>query len=267
MFPFFFGDPDQPLYGVYHMPEPVGASSVGVVLCQPILHEYTDARRALRALAERLARAGHHVLRFDYHGTGDSAGAGEAGDVERWCADIDTAVDELKASRGLDEVGLVGLRFGATMAAQVAARREDVPFLVLWEPIVKGPDYVQRLRRLHATWLDYESRQRPEAKQHVSDTELLGHAFSAQLEQGLVAADLTQLTFPASRRILFLDEGVSDGLGALERQLHALGPMVEERRFDGGQVWSREIDGEQAPVPREIVTSIVDWISGSAPDE
>ena len=78
MSPLFFGaqDPahDEALYGVCHEPEPTRARPLGVVLCQPILHEAADARRAMRALGDQLAAAGVATLRFDYSGTGDSGG-------------------------------------------------------------------------------------------------------------------------------------------------------------------------------------------------
>ena len=51
-----------------------GASSVGVVIVPPIGYEYWSSHRTLRTLAERLAEQGCSRLRFDFDGTGDSAG-------------------------------------------------------------------------------------------------------------------------------------------------------------------------------------------------
>lgn len=274
MFPQFFGPTDEPLYGVYHMPEPGGGSgggsgarsATGVVLCQPVLHEGVDARRAVRALAERLARAGHHVLRFDYRGSGDSAGDGETCDVGQWRADVGTAIDELKASRGLEAVGLVGIRYGATLAAEVAAERDDVPFLVLWEPIVQGAPYVEGLRRRHAAWIAYETEQRPEARHLITDTELLGLPFAPELARGMAAADLRELASRPAPRVLVVDEGLPAsevGLGDMGGRLGALGVAVERQRLDGGRVWHRDIDGEWAPVPQQVVSAIVDWVGGA----
>ena len=85
------------------------------------------------------------MLRFDYFGTGDSAGAGEEGSVEQWSRDVDTAIDELRDTTSLDRVSLVGLRFGGLLAADVAARRKDLDRVVLWDPIVRGEQYVREM--------------------------------------------------------------------------------------------------------------------------
>ena len=70
--PLYIGAGDAPRLAWYHAPEV--RSGQGVVICPPLGHEYISAYRSLRELADRLAAAGVAVLRFDYHGTGDSAG-------------------------------------------------------------------------------------------------------------------------------------------------------------------------------------------------
>jgi len=265
MHPIFFGDPEEPLYGVYHRPEAARARPVGVVLCQPALHEATHARRALRSLADQLARTGLHALRFDYHGTGDSAGSGETSDIDRWTADIGTAIDELKASRGLDDVGVIGLRFGASLATRLACRRDDIPFLVLWEPIVEGLPYLSGLRRLQAAWLDYESVERPDAKRHATPHEVLGHPLTPAVAGGIGTLDLLREIDSLRPRILLVDESTGDRLDVLGRQLVERGTMVNHIRQDGGQVWHRDFDGEQAQVPRALLDEIVAWVDRGTP--
>src|SRR4051812_45876715 len=119
--PIQFGDLVSPLFGWYHPPVGVRRTG-GIVLCNPIGDDLCRAHRPLRHLAERLAEAGFPVLRFDYRGTGDSAGdEHEPGRVSGWLSDIGLAFEELRARSGLARVSLVGLRAGALLAA-VAAR-------------------------------------------------------------------------------------------------------------------------------------------------
>ena len=138
MNPFFFGSSQQPLYGVYHPSRARTTRLTAVVLCYPLWQEYMRAHRAFRQLAMLLSKAGFPVLRFDYFGTGDSAGDSDAGDVSRWTHDISTAIDEMKDTAGVTKVSLVGLRVGASLAAAVAAERKDLDRIVLWDPIVAG---------------------------------------------------------------------------------------------------------------------------------
>ena len=71
MIPCQFGPDGQQRLGIYHAPRASVAGEGGVVLCAPIGQEYMRTHRPLRQLALALADAGLHVLRFDYHGTGD----------------------------------------------------------------------------------------------------------------------------------------------------------------------------------------------------
>jgi pimeloyl-ACP methyl ester carboxylesterase len=100
------------------------------------------SHRAFRQLTTLLTRGGYHVLRFDYGGTGDSAGEGEAQTLEQWTDDVSTAIEELRDTAGLDQVTVVGLRLGAALALQAAARGGSggvgVDRLVLWDPVADG---------------------------------------------------------------------------------------------------------------------------------
>jgi uncharacterized protein len=136
MIPFYFGADDQRLYGVYEAAHKSGAASQAVVLCSPIGNECIHAHRTMRNLSSRLSKAGFHVLRFDYYGTGDSAGGSDEGSPRRWCEDIQAAILELKEMTGAVRMSLIGLRFGANLAARVAARPPGaIDSLILWEPL------------------------------------------------------------------------------------------------------------------------------------
>ena len=54
-----------------------------MVLCYPGGQEYIRSRRAFRQLAIRLSSAGFPVLRFDYHGCGDSSGDDDEGKISQ----------------------------------------------------------------------------------------------------------------------------------------------------------------------------------------
>lgn len=141
MNPFYFGDPERPLYGVYHPPR--GADSGrAVLLCYPVGAEYMRSHRAFRQLTTFLTRKGMHVLRFDYLGTGDSAATGVDASLDQWLKDVALAIEELKDSAGVVSVAVVGLRLGATLAQAATASRSDVSQVVLWDPVSDGADFL-----------------------------------------------------------------------------------------------------------------------------
>ena len=149
--PFYFGEPR--LFGCLHPAAdtrgagPDAPTRTGVVFCHPLGHEYVTLHRAARILASRLARSGLPTLRFDYSGTGDSAGGLEEARLQNWVDDADAAADALRSRTGVERICLVGARLGATLALRAAARRADVESLALWDPVVWGRDYLRQLDR------------------------------------------------------------------------------------------------------------------------
>ncbi len=143
MTPFYFGSGARRLFGIYEPAAVAGTGTRLAVICQPWGAEYVFAHRTLRLLAIRLAAAGFHTLRFDYFGTGDSAGDMTDADLPGWEADTEQAMEELREIAGASRIALIGMRLGATIAARVAARRpRDVDALVLWDPIISGTDFL-----------------------------------------------------------------------------------------------------------------------------
>lgn len=93
----------------------------------------------MRQLAVRLSLAGFHTLRFDYFGSGDSAGEESETDVAGLQTDVVTAMETLKDLGTTEKVTLVGLRVGANVAARTAAAfPAEIEALVLWDPILTG---------------------------------------------------------------------------------------------------------------------------------
>ena len=139
---YYFGNSAEPLFGVHHEAQGTKRQDECVVLCPPIGTEYLRSYRAFRQLAAMLAREGYDVLRFDYFGTGDSAGDCVQGSIARWKTDVTMAMEELRDLSGVSNVSLVGLRLGATLASLVA-QEEQLSKLVLWEPVIDGEEYLQ----------------------------------------------------------------------------------------------------------------------------
>ncbi len=139
---YYFGSSKKPLFGVHHPAQGKTRRRECVVLCPAMGTELLRSYRAFRQLATMLAKDGYDVLRFDYYGTGDSSGECTDGTIEQWQQDIGTAIEELKDVSEVNEVSLVGLRLGGTLAAKVA-QAEQVSKLILWEPVTNGVEYTK----------------------------------------------------------------------------------------------------------------------------
>ncbi len=170
------------LYGACHLPAS-GTPTAGVLLCPPFGEERKSTLRPLVGLAEALATAGLAVCRFDYAGTGDSAGDPAAATWAGWTEDVAAALQHGVAALEIPVSGwtLLAVRHGA-VAAVAASRRLAVRRMVLIEPVLMGT----------TAWRDLELRrqiqsalgvQADEAAAEVID--LGGHPVNAAWRSGL----------------------------------------------------------------------------------
>ncbi len=147
--PFFFDGGGKRLFGVAHTPDSDVASK-GFVLVHPFGEEKLWSHRVFVNFAREAALRGMPVLRFDLSGHGDSEGHSENGTVSSYLADIESAKRKfLEQFPDTKEVGLLGLRLGATLAYLAAVRSKNPSSLVLWEPITNGARYMQELLRIN----------------------------------------------------------------------------------------------------------------------
>lgn len=140
--PFFY---DSGSFGVVHRPQ--GAGAPGWVICSPFGKERDRTNRLVFEWARVLAAEGYWALKFDYRGTGDSAGRFGDFTVHNYVEDISRAVAELERISGMPCRGVIGLRLGADLAAIVASEFDRPLELVMWEPVVDGDRYRNSLLR------------------------------------------------------------------------------------------------------------------------
>lgn len=133
---------DGTLMGMYH--GVAGHAPVGVLLCPPLGQMLLRTHRVYRQLASGLAARGIGALRFDYRGTGDSAGDSLALDWQHCVADIRSAAAELRVRSGCATVVGFGAQLGGSLALAAAAA---VGFarLILWDPVLDGARHVAEL--------------------------------------------------------------------------------------------------------------------------
>ncbi len=138
-----FGPSDSPLFGAYHPALVREPRAPAVLLMNPFGVEAIRSNRMFRLLAEKLAATGSAVLRFDYYGTGDSAGSCDEFTMAGARMNIQAANQELLDLSGAKRVVWVGLRLGAMLALQavLSEKPKSLRGIVLWDLIANGSDY------------------------------------------------------------------------------------------------------------------------------
>jgi pimeloyl-ACP methyl ester carboxylesterase len=241
--PFFFGPShQQQLFGVYE-PATTARSQRGAVICYPWAREYLLAYPTLRLLTRTLAERGWHVLRFDYLGTGDSAGGAAEGSHRQWVTDIGIAVQELRDLAQVRQVALIGMRHGAALSAVAAAETRDVDRLVLWDPVADGRAYLRELG---------DTANGPES-------DVQGAVLTERLRADI--ASITPAIFAGGLpRTLVVSTGQGNAADPVAASLHASGTEHSVAHVPDIQVWREEWGQGSKGLAVAAVERIVSWL-------
>jgi pimeloyl-ACP methyl ester carboxylesterase len=204
MKPFHFAAAESPIFGVYHAPVSWSGKARAVVLCHSLGMEYMRSHRAFRQLAELLARQGWHVLRFDYHGTGDSASVSTGISLDTLKEDIALASRELSSISGVRRPALIGLRLGATLATLAVSEGLESDCLLLWDPVLKGDQYLREMEGMQEARLRHPHFPR-KIKPSGEALELLGYEYSRAFLDELQGIDLYAVKSLPGQRSHLLD--------------------------------------------------------------
>ncbi len=256
---FFFGPPNRALFAAFYPPQAEVPRETAVILCYPIGQEYIRSHRAYHQLALNLTRQGFPVLKFDYYGTGNSAGDDHVGSLAEWARDIAAAVDEMRRVTGLERICFVGLRMGGSLALQVGAGMAQAVGFALWEPVVSGSAYLEELFQWHRDRLWYFLSSVNSAS--ISDEpqgELLGFAVSEHFLNELKAFDLLRLTISAGKQALIVENTPSEAVAQLMHTLNDQAVETLYEQINSLVIW-RE-DPDKGLVPQVALRTIVNWV-------
>lgn len=256
--PVVFGPVAAWCFGWLH---PAGAPrrGEGIVLCRPIGYEANCTYETYTQLAEKLANAGFDVLRFDYHGTGDSAGSdADTGRVRAWIDSTLLAIGELKQLAGVSRISLFGVRMGATLAAQAASELGGVESLVMWAPCLTGRAFSRELRAASVSRTGQESNLVPD------DIEAFGYLYTAETLGALGALDCQRLPAPPATRVMVIGrDDMPSGEGPLPAKYREMGVATAFAAWLGYAGMMR--DPHEAMIEGATLDRIVDWYCTAAP--
>jgi pimeloyl-ACP methyl ester carboxylesterase len=247
---------EQPLFAWLHLLDGRRNGDHGVVIIPPIGFEQLHAHRSLRHLADEFARLNIPTLRFDWHGTGDSSG--DDTDPERlttWPANARAAVSWMKDELGCAKVSVVGLRFGATLAA-LALDQVEIENLVLWAPVTNGRGSV---REMHV--IDMMSEGHIAGSEAAGTIEAAGFRLTAETAAAVSKTSLMQ-SKPVCRRVLIANRDDSPADQRVIDHFAKLGLDVEQFAVPG--VSQMLVEPHKGVVPEVAIQKITDWMDQHA---
>ena len=261
----YFGAERQ-LLGALHQPQRLRPRSTAVLLCNPFGEEASRSHRIYRVLATQLERAGFTALRFDYSGTGDSHGESSAASVDDWVRDVGVAAERVRAASGATRIAIVGLRFGATLAALASQRGLAVRHLLLWDPVVEGAAYLQELIGQHRSYMRSEIGDGWQDRLQISrdgvPDEALGAPIGGALGGQIAAIDLASATTLAAEHITVITTRTTPDVERLRPRLPSATRWIEMKE---SAAWNTDAALNAMTVPMDIVQALIARIEEISP--
>ncbi|MES2786675.1 MAG: alpha/beta fold hydrolase [Pseudomonadota bacterium] len=256
--PIVFTAAGGPCFGWYH-PARAPARGAGVVLCPGMGWEAICGYRTFLQFAHALVESGFDVLRFDYHGTGESAGGDtDPGRVAAWEDSIAQACSNLRRLAGVPRMALLGLRLGGTLAADAAIRLGGVDALVMWAPPASGRAYSRELKA-------GASAVGMQPAQPSRDLVAMGSLYTAETLAAMQALNFDAAARAPAPAVLIIERDDFPSSGALAARFRALGAQVTEQGWPGYAAMM--VEPHKAELDPLLPARIVQWLSEALPPD
>jgi alpha-beta hydrolase superfamily lysophospholipase len=231
----------------------------GLVICSSFGREDLCIHRSLKHMAQAAAAKGMPALRFDYPGSGDSAGS-EFGSavVSRWIASIGDAIDTLKHETGVSEVCLLGVRLGTLLAACAASGRDDVAGMVAIAPLIAGRFYVRELKAYALGAASMGMTVPQERSDHL--LEAGGFAMDEATQEALKGLDLVKDGWKPAYPTLIIERDDVPPDPRWLQHLQGVGAPVSSLRIPGYAGMVRDSSPHHCEVPAMIIDAATPWM-------
>ncbi len=127
---------DLQLAGTFTIPTGISKPPVAILISGSGPQDRDESiagHKPFLVLADHLTRSGIAVLRYDDRGTAKSTGDHSVATTADFATDVESAIQYLRKRKDIDvkKIGLIGHSEGGIIAPIVAARSEEVAFMVL----------------------------------------------------------------------------------------------------------------------------------------
>lgn len=228
-----------------------------VLLLPPWGFEEMCTRKFYRILAEHLAAMGMPSLRFDYPGTGDSAGSpADEQALSDWAASAVSAAQALKAVSQRSRLIVLSQGLGAMIAALVANRIENVDATVLLAPALNGRAYLRELG-LWSRVVDQGLGLR-EDQRDLEGVSIAGLKMPRTIAEEVRKTDISSVTAVAPRHLV-LERPARLADTRFADMLRGLGADVTLDVFNGYD--ELVLNPTFQKIPMDVVHRIVGWLT------
>ena len=179
-------------------------------MCHPLGHEYPRSYRNLQQFAIHLSNAGFDTFRFDYYGTGNSAGKSDELTTRQCIKDIQAAAAYVREQSQCEKLSIIAVRIGAPLV--MTTEIGEIENLIIWDPVMQGSNYISLLKDFHNRAISGLGRFMLMRKPSQVD-QLYGHAMSPEKRQ-----DLSDLNMPLGQKQKITQQLLLTSAGYLDNE-------------------------------------------------
>ena len=183
------------------------------------------------------------------------------GDLTSRRQDILIAVEELTSLSGATRVTLVGLRLGATLAAQASRDLgKTIDGLVLWDPITDGSAYIQELYAMCRAQPVARKEPAPRPASAGGGVDILGFPLTERMHAELRDLSLGTIVQHVPCPLYAVTSGPPADFERVRAALGQVSPAAVER-VENRPIWLEDWPRNTGEVPVKILQQIVPWVA------
>ena len=211
--------------------------------------------RAMRLLADQLTRRGHHVLRFDYPGLGNSLGASEALALSTWQSATNQALNELADISGLRQFALIGIRLGA-FVAETATFDLRPSKVVYWDAVARGSTFIDEMHEA----IDEGYEPRANFREANGSLHFNGFYFPKRFLDDLATHSMQVTEAWRDRETLLIGSSANASLVTLAEEARALQAPVTLANDHPTLDWNKVDQMGGLLQPMDLIRNITEWL-------
>jgi len=137
--------------------------------------------------------------------------------------------------------------------------------MVLWDPVVRGAAYVEKLRTLHQKMLRFAHVKEKGDIKGDNPSEILGFPYTEPLLVDIENLDLLSVDKKPADYILIVQSDEETDQRPLKKSLESMRARVDFLHCPTPQIWTWIEDFGKVVVPYEILQSVISWMCEAYP--